>query len=87
MTVMEAMRIRYGIITGQHDYREKTMSISRKDCDVAKWSMLRKFCFTLFEAGRSNIYVYAVTLLDLDDISKLRDDYEREKIKKGIKNE
>lgn len=53
---------------------------SRKDCTVAKWSMLRNVCRMLFDAGRSNIYVYGLTLLDLDDIAKLRDEYEREKI-------
>lgn len=34
----------------------------------------------MFEEGRSNIFIHERTLLDLDDISKLREDYEREKI-------
>lgn len=34
----------------------------------------------MFEEGRSNIFIHERTLLDLDDISKLRDEYEREKI-------
>jgi len=53
---------------------------SRKDCTGGKWSILKRACWTMFEEGRSNIFIHERTLLDLDDISKLREDYEREKI-------
>lgn len=54
------------------------MSKRREDFTDEEWQVLKGACYIRFEAGRSNVFVQVRTPLDMDEIERLREDYERE---------